>query len=125
MSEGVITALIAAVLVPVMQSIIESIKHKRDRREDTREDDHKMVVEDHEQIVQINGKLTIIATAQLVVLHDRLYYLLRKVRDRQYFQESEYDNLAKMYQSYMDIGDGDKDIPKLWKDIQDLPMRED
>ena len=53
MSEGVITALIAAVLVPVMQSIIESIKHKRDRREgkeDTREDDHKMVVEDHEQI---------------------------------------------------------------------------
>ena len=109
--DNFITALVVAIAVPIVQSIIENIKHKRNRREhkeDSKEMDHTVVMQDHEDIKDIKNNLATVKVAQLVVLHDRLYYLLRKVRGKQCFAPGEYNNLKNMYDSYVILGDGDK-----------------
>ena len=128
MPEGVITALIAAILVPTVQAIIERFKHRRNRQEkqqDSKDIDHGMVVKDHQDIAEIKKNITITKDAQLAVLHDRLYYLLRKVRDKGHFAPGEFNNLKKMYDSYVDLGDGDQEVHKLWKQVQNFVIEED
>lgn len=126
--DNFITALVVAIGVPVVQSIIENIKHKRNRREhkeDSKEMDHTIVIQDHEDIKDIKNNMTTMKIAQLVVLHDRLYYLLRKVRDKACFAPGEYNNLKNMYDSYVELGDGDKEIHKLWSQVSSLNIRGD
>jgi len=117
---NLVTALVVAVSVPIVQSVIEELKHKRNRKEhkeDSKEMDHTVVMQDHEDIKDIKNNLATVKVAQLVVLHDRLYYLLRKVRDKQCFAPGEYNNLKNMYDSYVILGDGDQEIHKLWKQV--------
>ncbi len=122
---NLITAVVVAIAVPVVQSIIEDIKHKRNRKEhkeDSKDLDHTVVTQDHEDIKDIKNNLATVKVAQLVVLHDRLYYLLRKVRDKQCFAPGEYNNLKNMYDSYVILGDGDQEIHKLWKQVANLKL---
>ena len=125
---NLITAVVVAISVPVVQSVIEGIKHKRNRKEhkdDTKEMDHTIVIQDHEDIKEIRDIMFTIKVAQLVVLHDRLYYLLRKVRDKKSFAPGEYNNLKNMYDSYVALGDGDQEIHKLWKQVSNFKIEGD
>lgn len=125
---NLVTAIVVAVSVPIVQSLIEGIKHKRNRKEhkeDSKEMDHTIVIQDHEDIKEIRDIMFTIKVAQLVVLHDRLYYLLRKVRDKQCFAPGEYNNLKNMYDSYVVLGDGDQEIHKLWKQVSNFKIEGD
>lgn len=125
---NLVTAIVVAVSVPIVQSLIEGIKHKRNRKEhkeDSKEMDHAIVIQDHEDIKEIRDSMLTLKIAQLVVLHDRLYYLLRNVMDKGNFAPGEYNNLKSMYDSYVTLGDGDKEVHKLWTQVSSFNIKGD